>query len=125
MRSPRSIASNMSERCHPLLSGSLRAPGLFELRSMFGILHVLESRKLVRERAHVTATLDVVLSTERNDTRAPSADVAGQERQIDEGEDVVGGVVMFRDPERPTKLCAIGLRVCVRQLPNALRAAGT
>ncbi len=108
----------------PVLVRKLRAPRLLELRSMLGVLDILESRKLVRNRAHVAATLDVVLSTEWNDTRAPSADVAGQEREVDEREDVVGGGVMFGNPEGPTDLRAIGFRVRMRHFPNTLARQG-
>jgi hypothetical protein len=43
----------------------------------------------VRQRAHVAAALDVVLAAQRVEARAPAADVAGEQRQVDQRQDVV------------------------------------
>jgi hypothetical protein len=62
---------------------------------------VLEAGQPVRQGAHVAAALDVVLAAERVDAAAVAADVAGQQDEVDQGEDVVGRVVVLGDAERP------------------------
>ncbi len=69
-----------------------------------GVLHVLEPGELVGEGAHVATSLDVVLASDRHQTRSVTADVTGEKGEIDEGEDVVGGVVMLGDPQGPADL---------------------
>ena len=65
------------------------------------VLDVLEARQPVGEGAHVTAALDVVLATQRVDAAAVATDVAGQQDERDQGEDVVDRVVVLGDAERP------------------------
>ncbi len=61
------------------------APGALELLPDFVVRGpVLETHEAVRDRAHVTATLHVVLPAERIHTRTVLPDVAGQEREIDQ-----------------------------------------
>ena len=62
---------------------------------------MLEPRQSVGQGAHVAAALDVVLATQRVDAAAISADVAGEQDQRDEGQDVVDRVVVLGDAERP------------------------
>ena len=62
---------------------------------------MLEARQPIRQGAHVAAALDVVLATERVDAAAVPADVAGQQDEVDQGEDVVDRVVVLGDAERP------------------------
>ena len=49
---------------------------------------------------------------------APAADVAGEQRQIDQREHVVDGVVVLGDAERPADHRLVGARVGVRGLAN-------
>ena len=80
----------------------------------------LAARKLVGKRAHVAAALHVVLSAQRIRPRAVAADVTGEQREVDQRADVVDGVVMLGDAERPAELRARGLGVGVRQLGDEL-----
>jgi hypothetical protein len=92
-----------------------RVPPLAHPRARVVILlDVLEARQLVGDRAHVAAALHVVLAAKRIAARSPAADVPGQQRQIDQREDVVDGVVVLRDPERPADHRRAGARVRVR-----------
>ena len=50
--------------------------------------------------------------------RAVAADVAGQQREVDQREDVVDRVVVLGDAERPADLRAVGARVGVRDVPD-------
>ena len=77
------------------------APLGVELGPQRVVLDVLEPRQAVGERAHVAAALDVVLATQRVDAAAVAPDVAGQQHERDQGEDVVDRVVVLGDAERP------------------------
>ena len=77
------------------------APLGVELRPELVVLDVLEARQAVGERAHVAAALDVVLATQRVDAAAVAADVARQQDQADQGQDVVDRVVVLGDAQRP------------------------
>ena len=99
-----------------------RAPGGLEARARLGVaLDVLEARQLVGDRAHVAAALDVVLPAQRVEPRAVAADVAGEEGEVDQREDVVDRVVVLGDPERPADHGPVGARVGVRGLADHLR----
>ena len=84
------------------------APGLLELVDAAGVFHVLEAGQAIRDRAHVAAALDVILTAQRIESGAVAPDVTGQQREIDERANVVDGVVMLGDAERPADLRAIG-----------------
>ena len=84
------------------------APGGVELRANVVVEDLLEAGQLVRDRAHVSPALDVVLPAQRLQARAPLADLAGQQREVDQREDVVDGVVVLGDPERPAELRVLG-----------------
>ena len=58
---------------------------------------MLEPGQSIGQRAHVAAALDVVLATERVDAAPVPADVAGEQHQVDQGEDVVDRVVVLGD----------------------------
>ena len=77
------------------------APRSVELRPQFVVLDVLEPRQPVGQGAHVAATLDVVLATQRVHAAAVAPDVPGQQDERDEGEDVVDRVVVLGDAEGP------------------------
>ena len=91
----------MPDRCQPRSGGIGDAPGRVELRTELVVLDVLEARQSIGQGAHVAAALDVVLASERVDAAAVAADVAGQEHEIDQGEDVVDRVVVLGDAQRP------------------------
>ena len=97
------------------------APGALELRARLRVLDVLAAGQLVGQRAHVAAALHVVLAAQRDDARAPAPDVAGQQRQVDQREDVVDRVVVLGDAERPADLRLAGLRVRVRDVADRRR----
>ena len=82
------------------------------------LLDVLEARQLVGNRAHVAAALHVVLAAQRIAAAAPAADVAGEQREVDQREHVVDGVVMLGDAERPAHHRLAGARVGVRGFAN-------
>src|SRR6202171_3443307 len=65
------------------------APGMLEAGADGGIFDVLEAGKLVRDRAHVAATLHVVLAAQRVESRSIPADVAGEQGEGDQSEGVV------------------------------------
>src|SRR5690606_210150 len=54
----------------------------------------------------------------RGQARAVPADVAGEQRQVDERADVVGGVVVLGDAEGPAQLGAVGGGVGVGQFAD-------
>ncbi len=96
-----------------------------ELGPQLVVLDVLEPRQPVGERAHVAAALDVVLATQRVDATAVASDVAGQQDERDERQDVVDRVVMLGDPERPADHRPGRCRERVGQLADGLgRDAG-
>ena len=101
---PRSIASNMSVRCSPRFGGIVAPHAASKLRAQGVVLDVLEAGQLVRQRAHVAAALHVVLAAQRLEPRAVAADVPDEQREVDQREDVVDGVVVLGDPERPADL---------------------
>ena len=122
---PCSIASNISVRCLPFRGGTSTPHAASKRARTASSSSELEPRQPVRQRAHVTAALHVVLPAQRLEARAVAADVTGEERQVDEREDVVDGVVVLGDPERPAELCAAGVRVGVRELADRVgRNAG-
>ena len=93
----------------------LAAPRRLEARARLGVaLDVLEARQLVRDRAHVAAALHVVLAAQRVEPRAPAADVAAQQREVDQREHVVDAHVVLGDAERPADHRAVGARERVR-----------
>ena len=98
------------------------APRRFEPSTRLVILHdVLEARELVGDRTHVAAALHVVLSSQRVQTTAVFANVAGEEPEVDQGEHVVDRGVVLGDPEGPADHGPVGLRVQVRDLTDHLR----
>ncbi len=104
--------SNIWVRCQPYFGGIVDAPGPVEPLARLAVaLDVLEAGQLVGDRAHVAAALDVVLAAERVQARAVAADVAGEQGQVDQAEDVVDGVVVLGDAERPADLGPVGARV--------------
>ena len=101
------------------------APRLLELRPKPVVLDVLEAGQPVGDRAHVAAALHVVLAAQRVEAAAVLPDVPGQQRQVDEREDVVDRVVVLGDAERPADHRPVGLREGVGQLADRLgRHAG-
>ena len=122
--SPRSIALEHLREMPAALGRELDAPGGLEARArVVVVLHVLESGQLVRDRAHVTAALDVVLSAQRVQARAVTADVPGKQREVDQRQHVVDRGDVLGDPERPAQDRPIGARVGVGELADRLRRA--
>ena len=102
-----------------------RAPRGLELRARRVVLDVLEAGQLVRDRAHVAAALHVVLAAQRLQAGAVAADVPGEQREVDQREDVVDRVVVLGDPERPAQLRVRARAVRVRELADRVgRNAG-
>ena len=85
------------------------------------VLHVLEARQAVRDGPHVAAALDVVLAAKRVEAAAVAADMPGQQRQHDEREHVVDGVVVLGDAERPADHRALGRGERVGELADRAR----
>ena len=85
--------------------------------------HVLETRQLVRERAHVAAALHVVLPAQRAEAGAVAADLPGEQRQVAEREHVVDAVVMLGDAERPAQLGGLGGGVACGRARGSSRPA--
>ena len=59
----------------------VNSPGIGELLSDGGIGHILIAGEHIRQHAHVTGTLNIVLSTHGTDADGRTAEVAGQQRQ--------------------------------------------
>ena len=91
------------------------AVNAFERRALRRIRDVGSARQLVRQRTHVAAALYVVLSTQGHEAGAVASDVAGQQGQVDQREDVVDRVVMLGDAQRPAELGSPGTRIGVSQ----------
>jgi hypothetical protein len=109
--SPRPMASNISVRCQSVPWAGSGAPRALEAPARLVVLHVLEAGELVGQSAHVAAALHVVLAAQRAEARAVAPDVAREQREVDQREDVVDGVVVLGDAERPADDRAIGARV--------------
>ncbi len=107
--------------CKPGIAGTGSPPDFLELRAVLVVRDVLKSRETVGKGPHVPSSLDVVLTAERGEPGAPSADVPGEEREVDEREDVVRRVVVLGDPESPAELRPIGFRVGMGELTDAAR----
>src|SRR5580704_6343860 len=60
------------------------------------VVLVLEAREAVRDRAHIAASLHVILATKGIQTRPIRADMAGQQREIDKTENIIDRVVVLR-----------------------------
>ena len=82
---------------------------------------MLEAGEPVGKRPHVAAALDVVLAAQRVEAGAVSAHMAGQQRQVDQGEDVIDRVVVLGDPERPADHRPVGAGVGVGHLADRAR----
>ena len=98
------------------LGVDLHIPRGLELLAQRCVLEVLESGQPVGDRAHVAATLDVVLATQRIQPASVPAYLSDQQRQVDQREHVVDRVVMLRDAERPADHGPVRARVRVRDL---------
>src|SRR5690606_31242560 len=81
---------------------------------------VVEAGQPVGEGTHVAAALHVVLPADRHQPGAVAADVAGEQGQADQGEDVVAGGVVLGDPQRPAQLGGGGGGVCDGHLPDGI-----
>ncbi len=112
------MASNMSLTCQPRFRRDLHAPGLLKFAAQFVVFHVLKTGQAVGDRAHVAAALHVVLAAQRIEAAAVAAHVAGEQREIDQREHIVDGVVMLGDAERPAEFRARGFRIGVRQFAD-------
>ena len=107
--SPRSIASNICGQVPAVPRRDRARPT--PLRSLARIVvvdDVLEAGQAVGDGAHVAAALHVVLAAQRVEAGAVAADVAGQQRQVDERQHVVDPVVVLGDAERPAQLGPVG-----------------
>ena len=98
------MASNMSLRCRPCLGGIFTPQACSNLARNASFFDVLETGQSVGNRPHVAAALHVVLAAQRIEAAAVAADMAGQQGQIDQGDDVVDGVVMFGDARESSRV---------------------
>jgi len=87
------------------------SPSFFKLGAQLRIFDVLKSGEAVRDGAHVAAALNIILAAERIDAAAVTADVSSEQSEIDERENIVHGVVVFCDSQRPAHLGAA--RFCI------------
>src|SRR5579864_8060039 len=99
----------------------LHAPLLFIFSADRFILNVLEAGEAIRNRAHVAAALDVILSAQRADAAAVTAHVSGKDRKIDERYNVVHGIVVLGDSQSPAKLRAVCLGISMGRLADHFR----
>ncbi len=96
-------------------------PGGIEGRPERIILDVLEARQSVGQGSHVSAALDIVLAAQRIEAAAVAAHMAGEQRQRDERQDIVDGVVVLGDAQRPAQDGSFGRGVAVGQLADGFR----
>ena len=101
VRSPRSIASNMPDRCQPRRGGTVTPQAASNFARSVSFSTCWKPGQAVRQGAHVAAALDVVLATQRVDAAAVAPDVSGQQDKVDQGQDVVDRVVVLGDPKGP------------------------
>ncbi len=93
---------------HARLRRDRHAPGCLVAGAGVVVAEVVAAGQLGRDGAHVAAALDVVLPAQRHQTGAVAPDVPGEQREVDQREDVVGGVVVLGDAQRPADLGAVG-----------------
>ena len=96
------------------------APRGVEAGPDVGVEDVGEAGEAVGDGAHVAAALHVVLAPQRVEAGAVATHVAAQQRQVDERQHVVDGVVVLGDAERPAQLGPVRPGVGVGQLPDLL-----
>src|SRR5438128_628429 len=77
------------------------APGARVLGADPGVLDRAVVGVDERDRAHVGGALDVVLAADRQHRRAPAADHAATEHQVEERGDEISAVRVLRQPHRP------------------------
>ncbi len=101
-----------------------RAPDALEAGALDVVVQVVAAGQLVGDGAHVATALHVVLPAQRHQARAPAPDVPGEQREVDQGTDVVDGVVVLGDAERPAQLGAVGGGVGERRVADQARVDG-
>src|SRR5207245_6426546 len=105
-----------------LLVRELRvAPSRRELGMKLRDLEVLKPGQASGDRAHVASALHVVLAAQRVEPTAVTTDLSGEKAEVDQGEHVVGGVVMLRDAERPADHSSLGACVIEGNLLDRCR----
>ena len=104
-----------------ILGRQVDSPYLVEFGHIRRVGDVLVPGELVGQATHIGTALDIVLTANRHQSGTVTADVPSEQRQVDQREDVVGGVVMLGDPQRPAQLGATGSGVIVGQLPDHRR----
>ena len=97
-----------------------RLPGALELRARLVIENVLEAGQAIRDCPHVPAALDVVLSAQRVQPATVPSNLARQQREVDQREDVVHRVVVLRDAESPADHRAVGTRIGERRVADGV-----
>src|SRR5215472_9695679 len=103
-----------------LLGIELRSISPLEFRAQLGVLHVLKSRQSVGNRSHVAAALHVVLPAQRIKSAAVASYMPRKQPQVDQRQNVVHGVVMLGNAQRPADLRALCPGIGMRGLPNHL-----
>ena len=97
------------------------APVFFKLGAKRVIFDVMKSGQTIRQRAHVATALNIVLAPQRIESAAIAPDMSREQREVDKSQNVVHGVVVFGDSERPTDHRLVGSSISVRHLPNNTR----
>ncbi len=82
---------------------------------------MLKAGQAVRNRTHVAAALDVVLSAQGIHATAIAAHVPGEQRKVDKGNHIVHGVVMFGDTQSPADLGARSAGIRMGHLADGFR----
>ena len=103
------------------LRRNLDAPLLFEFLAQGNIFDVLETSETIRQSAHITAALNIVLASKRIEPAAVLSDVPSQQRKVDQRQDIVHRVVVFRNSQRPANHCPMRARKRVSHVANGLR----
>ena len=96
------------------------APGGVEAGPDVRVEDVGEAGEAVGDGPHVAAALHVVLAPQRVEAGAVATHVPAQQRQVDERQDVVDGVVVLGDAQRPAQLGPVRPGVGMGQFPDQL-----
>src|SRR5260370_40901991 len=100
---------------------NLHSPGALEVCAQLVVFYVLKPGKTVWDGAHIAAALDIILSAQWIHTAAVAAHVSGEQRQVDQREHVVHGVVAFSEAKGPADLRALRFSILMCRLADHVR----
>ncbi len=117
---PAARAIHHFSRRQPGLRVQPAPPRPLEFGANHGFVHTLVTRIDVEQPPGVGTTLNVVLSAQRVEPRAFSAQVAAHQRQVGQGQRIIGAVRALADAHPPIDRCTGGISVQPRRPPDVL-----